>query len=568
LFWSSVRRLKHILTAIARHALAHALGQLGARRPSLAPRLPVVLSGPERLRTLLEEMGGTFIKFGQMLALQPDILSLEYCNALFDLLDRVVPFSFDHVERVFIEDLGKTPLGIFDSFDPAPIATASIGQVHIAYLDGRKLAVKVQRPSVETDFAGDIRLMAGVIRLVKRFRLKGLYWMVEPMSEFIEWTREEMDYRHEARYMERLRDNAKANSQERVPEVLWAYTTRRVLVAEYFDGVTVLDYLRNMETGDELMMHRLKASGFDPNRFACNIIDNFLSDAYRHGMFHADLHPANLMILPGNVVGYIDFGITGVLSSYSRRNLVTLTHAYTRGDINGMCESFFRCSAIGANADLEGFRDGLRRLSGEWYGTKRGERLLLKNFTLVMLDMLKLSRKTDIWPQRDVIKYIRSAIAIDGLITRCAPGFNVGQHLETVCDRYLKWDARRAMFSYDSLMDLSGSSGRLMRDGAFRVAAFFERVVSGELPARAKITRPTQETEEALRLRMDLLGLVVFAVSLLVTFSREPAQLGLNFFTAEAALVATSAMAFLRTMRRLAALSQSASPWTWARKRG
>src|SRR5262249_22994494 len=173
-----------------------------------------------RLRTLIEDLGGTFIKFGQMLALQPDVLPIEYCNALFDLLDRIEPFEMDQVERIFIEEFGRPPSAIFDSFDSEPIATASIGQVHLAYLGGRKLAVKVQRPTVQTDFAGDIRLMTGSIRLIKRMRLKSLYWLVEPTSEFIAWTDEELDYRREARYMVQHRRNTRHNPTECVPEVL------------------------------------------------------------------------------------------------------------------------------------------------------------------------------------------------------------------------------------------------------------------------------------------------------------------------------------------------------------
>src|SRR6266850_1109169 len=214
----SLRRLAYIVAVIARHVLAHACGAMGARWPKT--RLPFVhVSGPERLRTALEELGGSFIKFGQMLALQPDILSLEYCNALFDLLDRITPFEYADVERIFVKEIGKTPSEIFDSFDPVPLATASIGQVHLARFNGRKVAVKVQRPNVESDFAGDIRLMAAAIALIKRLRLRSLYWLLEPTGEFLAWTHEELDYRHEARYMERLRRNAGDNVRERVPEV-------------------------------------------------------------------------------------------------------------------------------------------------------------------------------------------------------------------------------------------------------------------------------------------------------------------------------------------------------------
>src|SRR4029453_10438051 len=165
------------------------------------------------------------------------------------------------------------------------------------------------------------------------------------------------------------------------------------------------------------------------------------------------------MILPGNVVGYMDFGITGVLSRYSRQNLVGLTLSYTRGDVDGMAAAFLRGAAMGSNADATAFRNGLKSMSASWY-EKGPERRVRKSFTLVMLDMLRLSRHTDVWPERDVIKYIRSAIAIDGLIKRFAPGFDVARHLAKVCDDYLRWEVRRALVSYDSLLNWSGAGSR------------------------------------------------------------------------------------------------------------
>ena len=117
-FWLSLRRLAYITFVITKHVVAHACGMLLAHLPgSFSPRSYVRLSGPDRLRAALEELGGSFIKFGQMLALQPDILSLEYCNALFDLLDRITPFDHTDVEQIFVEEVGKTPSEIFDSFE-------------------------------------------------------------------------------------------------------------------------------------------------------------------------------------------------------------------------------------------------------------------------------------------------------------------------------------------------------------------------------------------------------------------------------------------------------------------
>src|SRR5262249_18720323 len=151
---------------------------------------------------------------------------------------------------------------------------------------------------------------------------------------------------------------------------------------------------------------RLKAIGFDGRRFAANIIDNFLNDAFRHGIYHADLHPANLMILPGNVVDYIDFGITGVLSPYSHRHLVLMTLALAQGDMETLSNQFLKLSVYDGASDLEGFRVGLAALSRDWYDHDGRKERLRVNFTRVMTDMLHLSRRTRVMPERDIVKYI------------------------------------------------------------------------------------------------------------------------------------------------------------------
>jgi ubiquinone biosynthesis protein len=562
-YWrGNLLRLCWIGRVLASHLLAAALGPRLGRWPRLARRLPPgVLSGPRRLRAIIEDLGGTFLKFGQMLALQPDILSIEYCNELFELLDRVAPFPWSELERVVREELGAArAAALLERCERRPLATASIGQVHVTWLDGRKMALKVQRPAVEIDFAGDIRLMAATVALIRRLRVRRLYWMIEPMSEFIAWTREELDYRFEARYMEQLRRNAAGNPRERIPALVPTWSTRRVLVAEFLDGVTVLDYLRAIESGDQVLPRRLAARGFDANAFARNMIDNFLGDAFRHGIFHSDLHPANLMILPGNVVGYIDFGITGVLSRYSRQNLVALTLSYTRADMDGMAAAFLRVSEPGARFDLGAFRAGLDELAEEWYEGK--EKILRKNFTLMMLDMLKLSHRADVWPERDVIKYIRSSIAIDGLITRFAPAFSVGTYLGVVCDRYLRLHARQRLLSYENLFAWSEASGELLRDGGLRLAEALRLAagrgaaaspLGGAAPAAAGSAAPAAAAAAGVRwaasngsgerLRAPRLAAVVLGLALLLAAGAPPPRLGANLWTAElAALIAAAAL--------------------------
>lgn len=472
----SFRRFTRIFRIALRHLLAYFLIQRFSGWQWLVQKLPnPTLSGPERFRLAFEEIGGTFIKFGQMMALQSDLLPLEYCRALFSLFDRVPPFAYEEVERTFTEDLGRTPAEVFDSINPVPIATGSIGQVHVAMLRSQKLAVKVRRPTILMDFHADISALKFLVNTVKLFHFRFLYWIIPPTEEFVAWTQDELDFRREAHYMDELRRNARDNPNEKVPVVFWSCTTARILTVEFLEGMTISEYLRHQEAKS------LSAdSGFNPTMFGSRLIDNFLGDAFLHGMFHADLHPGNLMIMAGNVVGYIDFGISGVLSRYSRRHLISMTLAYARGDLESMCESFFQITTFAKNANVSGFRRGLEDVARGWYEERARESRLRKSITLIMLDLLILSRENGIWPQRDIIKYIRSAIALDGLVKTFTPGMDVGKHLEQACERHIKQDSLRNLISSDALVGWFGGSRNLLRDGILRAFVTLQHLRSDQ----------------------------------------------------------------------------------------
>lgn len=488
---SSLRRATHIVRVAVRHLVMHALYAFLKRWPSLAAKVPGPnLPGPERLRLAIEDIGGTFIKFGQMLAMQSDLLPLEYCRVLFTLFDQVPAFRYEEVEQIFLEELKQTPLQMFSFFDRTPIATGSIGQVHAAMLGTQKVAVKIRRPTILSDFAADVAFMMLAVGTVKVLRIKWLYWIIAPTEEFMFWTQEELDFRREAHYMDELGRNAKGNRFEKIPKVFWSCTTARILTAEFLNGITLSQYLRRQEPAS-----RQLGSDFDTNVFASKLIDNFLGDAFRHGMFHADLHPGNLMILEGNVVGYVDFGISGVLSRYSRRHLIAMTLAYARGDLDEMCESFFRISTFANNANPRGFRAAVGSASEGWYGTGRNQRRLSKSITSIMLDLLIISKNNGVWPQRDVIKYIRSAIALDGLIKTFSPELDIGRHLEDACERHIKWDSFRTLTSLSVVSSfLEGLTG-LLRDGFIRAVAGVDRPRTNNSSASAHLRdrkRPTK----------------------------------------------------------------------------
>lgn len=568
--WVCLRRLAHFLRVLLRHGIAHLLARALDRFPRalarLRPRLlaqrhggdgpsRIAMSPPRRLRAIFEDLGGTFLKFGQMLALQPDIISLEYCNELLELLDRIEPFPFAHAEQVLLEELGRGPDEIFDSFEREPIATASVGQVYVAVLGGDKVAVKIQRPNIEVEFHNDIRLLKTFLRIIRWFRLAPLYWLIQPTSEFIAWSAEELDYRNEARYSEELRRHAQGNPVQEVPAIRSALTTRRTLVVDFLEGVTLLELLRARQQGNELLLRRLEAQGFDARRFSANVIENFLNDAFRHGIYHADLHPANLMILPDNVVGYIDFGITGLMSRYSRRHLVAMTLALARGDVETMKSEYRKITANDASSDVVGLSRGLDRLAAGWYTWDAGRPKLRVSITLIFDQILRLSRQTGFLPERDIVKYIRSAIAIDGLLTRFDPSCDLGDHIGRACARAMAMEARMGWMSTDRLQEWAGASSRLVADGPTRAMRWLDGWNEG-LSASAH-SGFAAASEDGLsgrraidwRRRSLYLAAAILGVSFALTSTAGPLVPGANLATAELLFLGAASLCLVQALR-------------------
>jgi len=449
--------------------------------------------GPERLRMALEQMSGSFLKFGQILSLQVDTLPRAYCDALLDLLDRVPPFAEREVRRIFNEDLGRLPEECFKEFDYKVIAAASIGQVHIAYLsDGTKVAVKVQRPGIREVFTRDAVLLNGFVKLIFLLRLKTLYFMRDPAREFNEWIQEELDYRTEAHYAGLLERNARSTPSEKIPRIHWELTTERILTMDFLEGQSVRDYLRSREMGNLEKLSRLEELGFVPSEFVSNVIRNFVSDALKFGAFHADLHPANLLILRDNRVGYVDFGIVGYLTPEARRKIIQMTLGYVRGQNDEIFSAFMAVSEITPHADLPGFRKELERLSRRWYlePTIAGNPKFGTSITLLMIDLLTLCRNYGVLPRRELIKYIRSLFLADGLVSRLAPGLDYGPHLRELCEEYIMEAAQERLTSNRQFLPLLADLAGWFQTGPGGMLRAFDLMDRRELPIRVNLADP------------------------------------------------------------------------------
>jgi ubiquinone biosynthesis protein len=268
-----------------------------------------------RVRQMLDELGPTFVKFGQLLSTRPDVLPPDIVFELKGLQDDVTPFPYSQVERVVQEDLGLTVEQLFIDFEQTPVAAASIGQVHRATLpNGRRVAVKVQRPDAPRQVEADLELMYQAARIMRE-RVKALEFIdtVSLVDEFARTIRQELDYRMEARNAEQFHRNFAGHPHVRVPRVYWSYSRSRVLTLELLEGVQ----LRDLNVSSYTIEER--------RRLSYLIAEAWMHMIFRHGFFHADPHPANIMVLEQTEqIGLVDFGMVGKLTDEDMSRLTGL----------------------------------------------------------------------------------------------------------------------------------------------------------------------------------------------------------------------------------------------------
>ncbi|WP_035107687.1 ABC1 kinase family protein [Desulfovirgula thermocuniculi] len=313
-------RYREIANVLARHGFGYILHQLGlGELLNLGRRLRVGKGAPvgeqpspaRRLRLVLEELGPTFIKLGQVLSTRADLLPPPYIAELEKLQDQVPPFPFSLVRQCLQAELGLPPEAVFEEFEEHPLAAASLGQVHRARLkDGTPVVVKVQRPEAEKLVATDMEILHDVARLVDRHSpWREVYHFEDFVGEFEKILRREMDFTVEGQNAETFRRHFAGDETVYIPAVYWNYTTRRVLTMEYLMGAKLSDpeALDRMGIRRDLLARRLSRA--------------LLRQILQHGFFHGDPHPGNLAALAGNRIAFLDFGVVGRLSEEQRETI-------------------------------------------------------------------------------------------------------------------------------------------------------------------------------------------------------------------------------------------------------
>ncbi len=372
-------------------------------------------SNAQRFRMALEELGPTFVKLGQLISTRHDFIPPSVINELKKLQDEVPPFSFDEVVSVIESSLEVKIDEIFPEFMVEPVAAASISQVHKARLiSGEEVAVKVQRPGIAATIETDIDIMMNLARLISRHvpELR-LYDPVGVVKEFAKTIRKELDFNIEGRHVERFAANFRDDPNVYMPSIHWQASKREVLTMDWVDGIKI----------DQ--MEELLAAGLDPKIIAANGATLILRQVLEFGIFHGDPHPGNLMVLPGNVIAPLDFGIVGHLDEELKQMVLDLLMAIIKRDIRQLTTILSTVGIIDEDqinmrelhADLYDFVD-------RYYGIPLNQ---LQVATL-MRDFISITSHHHIRFLPDMMLLVKALVTIEGVGRSLDPEFDMISH--------------------------------------------------------------------------------------------------------------------------------------------
>ena len=347
-----IDRYRQILQVLFKYGFGELMDSLkieqiweaGLRKISRKRREAVdTLTGPERFRLALEELGPTFVKLGQVLSTRPDLIPLTFIEELTKLQDEVPPFPYSEVREIIQAETGKFPEELFESFDEKPLAAASIGQVHRARLkNGSDVVVKVQRPRIKKTIEIDLEIMLHLAGLMER-HLEELQ-VIQPsriVEEFARTLEEEIDYTVELSHIERFAKQFEKDDTIQVPRVYRELSTERILAMENIHGIKGSD------------LEALKRGGYDLPLLAERGADLIMKQIFVHGFFHGDPHPGNIFFLPENIICYVDFGMMGRIGRSEREDFADMLMAVVQRNDKKMVEAMLKLTEYDIEPDRE-----------------------------------------------------------------------------------------------------------------------------------------------------------------------------------------------------------------------
>jgi len=364
----------------------------------------------EKLRRTLERLGPTFIKFGQMLSVRSDMLPRSYIKELEKLQDNVPPFPFEQVQSIIEQELGQHLYDIFRSFEKKPIAAASISQVHKAVLKtGQQVAVKIQRPGIDQQMMADIDIMRLLARtLHKHFPKVRPYNPEEVVAEFEAWTTKELNFVLEAKNAMRFAQNFASSSTVHIPKMYTEYSTKKVLVSQFIDGI-------ELHHVDEL-----KKKGIDVEKALENGFNALLKQVFEDGLFHADPHPGNILVLKDASVAFVDFGIVGHFDDRLKNLAVDMLSGVLNQDAEGVAETLLE---LGSSGEVD--RDALKEDVKEIIDPLQYMKLNEEHLSAVIEELMGLASKHKIQISPSFVLFGKTIVTLEGVALEYDPQFPI-----------------------------------------------------------------------------------------------------------------------------------------------
>ncbi|MHC5056855.1 MAG: ABC1 kinase family protein [Planctomycetota bacterium] len=421
-------RLRQIAVVLARHGFAELIERmnlrrfvpiLGRRRPK-AERMPV----PERAAEALQELGATYVKLGQQLSQRPDILPEDWIQAFTRLQDRVKPFPDEEARAVLELALKGTAEERFREFETSPMASGSIAQVHAARLpDGREVVVKIRRPGIEKEMKADLALIAQLAALAERHMPEiRIYRPVELVEEFARSLERELDFIAEAASLTQFERNFRDDPHVVVPQVIWSHTEADCLTLTRIRGVPLSD------------KEAIEKAGADRKALARIIADCFLKQFFETGLFHADPHPGNLVVMDGDRLGLIDFGAVGHLSDETASELTAIMFALSSGDVSLIASVY---EELGVLEDSPAERDTMladfQSFFDRFYGLPADRVDIGRAFT----DGVAIARRHNAHLPRELVLFGRAFVSALSTVQMLDPTISIGDVIRPYVRRLL-----------------------------------------------------------------------------------------------------------------------------------
>lgn len=348
--YRNLKRYRQILTILLRYGFDDIIDKIGITYYIKLGKkiIPVYkndstlekITTARRFRLALQDLGPTFIKFGQIMSIRPDLIPANFIQEFQKLQDEVPAFSSEDAKLIITKELGQPIEQLFQSFEETPIAAASIAQVHRAKTpDGKSVVLKIQRPGIRHTIETDINILFDLANLIDKYIPESkLFNPIGIANEFAKTIRKELDFSREGRNIDRFKRNFEGDETVYVPTVFWDLTTTHILTMEYIKGIKISEF------------DKLKTSGLDTKIIADHGAQATLKQVFEHGFFHADPHPGNILVLPGNIIAPLDFGMMGTLDNEIREILGDLLYAIIKKNVTKILRIF---SEIGITQDIE-----------------------------------------------------------------------------------------------------------------------------------------------------------------------------------------------------------------------